>query len=111
MGCRARNTCEDMITPLIGSKRHNLHPHIRGSWKNWTNDWTNVAWSMGATSVYRRNMRGRNARGLLVFLAVALAVAAPAGAHDNQPPSASFSWTPATPRTGDNVNLTATTSD
>jgi hypothetical protein len=48
----------------------------------------------------------------LAALAVVLgATATPALAHDNLPPTASFSWSPATPRTGDPITFQATASD
>src|SRR4051794_25590234 len=63
--------------------------------------------------MYRRPMSGTAPRlmALAALLTALLPVAAAAGDGGNKPPAASFTWSPATPQTGDTEGFTATTSD
>src|SRR4051794_19227735 len=90
--------------------------------------WTNVASSGCSAAVTvldscpcSRSPRARHRvtealpmnRTYLAVIAVVLgATASPALAHDaNHPPTANFTWSPVTPRTGDAIAFAATTSD
>src|SRR3954454_14087222 len=100
-------------TPFIGNAPEIFHPQFRANRRSrCAVNWTNVAWAARDRRVtFGRMFRTAPRHLALAALLTALLPAAIAAGDGNRPPTASFTWTPSTPQTGDVVTFAATTAD